>query len=257
MDGLPSTLKSLSISSCNNVELSWLVNNFLSSIEDLYIYGMLNLRLFPEGCFVHLTSLIISDCDNIESIPSDGYGFLPSRCLRYLCIHKCKNLKCFPHEHLQSLASLEYMEINNCPNLDYPFPGGLWPPNLTTLRIGELKKPISQWGKQNFPTSLVELFLYDSEDSGVVTFAKAKEEDKSSSLSFLLPQSLTSLTLYRFRELESLSEGLQHLTCLQHLEILDGCPKLRDLPETLLPTLSSLTVRSKGCSEELRKKCSK
>ncbi|KAL8260494.1 hypothetical protein R6Q59_028447, partial [Mikania micrantha] len=235
MEGLPSTLKSLHISSCD----------------------MLNLRLFPDGCFVHLTTLVIDGCHNIESIPSDGYGFLPSLCLRYLCISDCKNLKSFPHDSLQSLASLEYMKISHCPNLDYPFPCCLWPPNLSELSIGMLKKPISEWGKQNFPTSLVKLTLDDGEDSGVVTFAKAGEEDKSSSSSsFLLPQSLTSLTLYGFRELESLSEGLQHLTCLKDLYI-SNCPKLRDLPETLLPSLSRLIIESEACSQELRKKCSR
>ncbi|KAL8213801.1 hypothetical protein R6Q57_003250 [Mikania cordata] len=248
MDALPSTLKFLHIVRCYNVEVSWLVNNFLSSIEDLYIDHMLNLRLFPEGCFV----LVISSCDNIESIPSDGYGFLPSRCLKFLRIRNCKNLKSFPHEHLQSLASLEYMTIRDCPNLDYTFPGGLWPPNLRSLIIGELKKPISEWGKQNFPTSLVTLILNDGRNSGVVTFAKAGEEDKSSSSSsssFILPPSLTSLDLCKFMELESLSEGLQHLTCLQHLYI-SMCPKLRDLPETLLPSLLSLKISSDSKSKK-------
>ncbi|KAL8260496.1 hypothetical protein R6Q59_028449 [Mikania micrantha] len=232
MEGVPSTLKSLYISGCDNEEVSWLVNNFLSSIEHFEIQFMPNLRFFPEGCFVHLTSLVISDCHSIESIPGNGYGFLPSRCLRYLHISNCKNLKSFPHEHLNSLASLKEMKINECPNLDYPIPGGLWPPNLRSLRIGTLKKPISEWGKQNFPTSLVELTLIDGINPGVVTFAKADEESSSS---FILPQSLTSLTLFGFMELESLSEGLQHLTSLQHLYIL-WCPKLRDLPETLLPS---------------------
>ncbi|KAD3336375.1 hypothetical protein E3N88_31894 [Mikania micrantha] len=255
MDSLPSTLKSLDISLCNNVEVSWLDNNFLSSVQHLYISNMVNLRLFPDGCFVHLTTLNINDCDNLESIPSNGYGFLPSHCLRYLKIADCKNLKSFPHEHLQSSKSLVEIKIHGCPNLDYTFPGGLWPPNLSELRIGKLKKPISEWGMQNFPTSLATLSLFDGEDSGVVTFAKIEEED-TSSLSVLLPSSLTSLSLKYFNELESLSEGLQHLTCLQHLKI-SNCPKLRDLPETLLPLLSSLKIYSGGFSEELIRKCSR
>ncbi|KAL8226245.1 hypothetical protein R6Q59_000208, partial [Mikania micrantha] len=92
--------------------------------------------------------------------------------------------------------------------------------------------------------------------SGVVAFAKAEEEDKSSSSSFILPPSLTSLKLFDFKNLESLSEGLQHLTCLQQLYI-SNCPKLRDLSETLLPSLSSLSLDYEDCSEKLRKKCSK
>ncbi|KAD3336365.1 hypothetical protein E3N88_31884 [Mikania micrantha] len=247
MDGLPSTLKFLHIQNCDNV------NNFLPSIEYLDIYGMPNLRQFPEGCFVHLTRLVIEGCDNIESIPDNGYGFLPFFCLRNLSIINCKNLKLFPHEHLQSLASLEEMIIHGCLNLDCSFPCGLWPPNLSLFRIGRLKKPISEMGMQNFPTSLVTLVLYGG-DSGLVTFAKTEEEVTSSS-SFVLPSSLTSLYLHGFKELESLSEGSQHLTCLQHLHIYN-CSNLRDLPETLLPSLSSLRVDS-NCSHELRKKCSR
>ncbi|KAJ0475632.1 putative leucine-rich repeat domain superfamily [Helianthus annuus] len=60
------------------------------------------------------------------------------------------------------------------------------------------------------------------------------------------PASLVTLIL-------NVSEGLQHLTSLQHLGIW-LCPKLRDLPETQLPSLLSLAVIE--CSPELRKKCS-
>ncbi|KAI3811675.1 hypothetical protein L1987_21403 [Smallanthus sonchifolius] len=103
---------------------------------------------------------------------------------------------------------------------------------------------------QNFPTSLVRLKL-NGRNSGVVSFAKAEEEDMCGSSSFLLPSTLTRLHIIDFMELESLSEGLQHLTCLQHLGIW-SCPKL-DLPETRLPSLSSLSVC--GASPELKKKC--
>ncbi|KAL8267703.1 hypothetical protein R6Q59_001501 [Mikania micrantha] len=120
---------------------------------------MQNLRLFPQGCLINLTRLVIYGCDNIESFPDNGYGFLPSCCLRHLSIFNCQNLKSFPHEHLQSFESLNEIIIHGCPNLDYTFPSGLWPRNLSLLEIGELKKPISEWGKQNFPTSLVKLIL--------------------------------------------------------------------------------------------------
>ncbi|KAK9069126.1 hypothetical protein SSX86_013242 [Deinandra increscens subsp. villosa] len=255
MNDLQSTLKNLNITCCDNVEQSWLLNNFLSSLEYLHIWDMPNLRLFPEGCLLHLTTLQIYGCDSIESIPDTGYGFLPSLCLRSLYIIKCKNLKSFPQEHLQSLASLERLEIHNCPSLDDSFPCGLWPPNLSCLVIGCLKKPISEWGQQNFPTSLIDLLLYGG-NSGVISFAKAEEDTRnknttSSSSSFLLPPSLTCLTINNFMELESVSEGMQHLECLEVLQVF-FCPKLRDLPETLLPSLSSLSIAE--CNK-LRKKC--
>ncbi|KAM0046620.1 putative P-loop containing nucleoside triphosphate hydrolase, leucine-rich repeat domain superfamily [Helianthus debilis subsp. tardiflorus] len=250
-DGLPSTLKFLHVNACDNLEVRWPPINNLSSLESLVVDYMPKLRLFPEGCLSYLTKLTIWGCDNIESVPCNGYGFLPSLCLKELTITKCKNLKSFPHEHLQSLTSLEEVSIHSCPNMDYSFPCGVWPPNLSILSIGELKKPISEWGLQNFPTSLDKLCIYGG-DSGVVSFAaKGDEEDISS---FLLPSSLTELYIDGFKELESVSEGLQHITCLQRL-VIQHCWKLRDLPETLPPSLSCLIVCE--CSSELRKKCSR
>ncbi|KAF5771919.1 putative leucine-rich repeat domain superfamily [Helianthus annuus] len=131
------------------------------------------------------------------------------------------------------------MEISYCPSLDDSFPCGLWPPNLRWLEIGGLKKDISE------PASLVTLILNGRNSDRVVSFG-AEAEDISS---FLLPSSLTRLHLLFF----TVSEGLQHLTSLQHLGIW-LCPKLRDLPETQLPSLLSLAVIE--CSPELRKKCS-
>ncbi|KAK1407420.1 hypothetical protein QVD17_39036 [Tagetes erecta] len=217
VDDLPSsTLKNLTISDCDNMEVSWPLNNFLASLENLYLNGIPNLRLFPEGCLVNLTTLIVKNCDNIESIPDNGYGFLPCLCLRKLKIINCKNLKSFPHEHLQSLASLIDMEIVHCSSMDYSFP------------------------------------------RGVVSFGKVEEDimSSSSSSSLRLPSSLTSLYIEDFKELESVSEGLQHLTCLTELTI-NECPKLRDLPETLLPSLETLAVFGSACHPELEKKCSR
>ncbi|KAI3788139.1 hypothetical protein L2E82_00823 [Cichorium intybus] len=251
---LSSTLKILSICYFDKLEASCLLNKFFSSLEYLSISRVPNLSLFPEGCFVHLTKLIIRGCDNLESIPEKGFGFLPLFCLRYLEINSCKNLKSFPHEHLQSLTSLEELWIRDCPNMDYTFPCVSWPPNLSTLTIGGLKKPISEWGMQNFPTSLVKLCLY-GKNSGVVPFAKAEDARNgnfTTSSSFVVPPSLTLLQIHGFMELELVSEGLQHLTCLEEL-LIRSCPKLRDLPEILLPKLSRLWVDSS--SLELRKKC--
>ncbi|CAH1418306.1 unnamed protein product [Lactuca virosa] len=216
---LPFTLKILDITSSGKLEMSWLLNNFLSSLESLSLDNIPNLMSFPEGCLVHLTRLTICGCDNIESIPDNGLGFLPHLCLTYIHIANCKNLKSFPHQHLQSLTYLEELWMSDCPSMDYSFPCGLWPSNLSTLVIGGLKKPMSEWGVQNFPTSLVKLWL-GGKSSRLVSFAKAEEDVRSRSnrnTSFLLPSSLTFLQIRDFVELESLSEGLQHLTCLKEL----------------------------------------
>ncbi|MFS7925491.1 putative leucine-rich repeat domain superfamily [Helianthus anomalus] len=140
----------------------------------------------------------------------------------------CENLESFPDLQLSNLTMLKDMGISSCPMIDASFPGGLWPPNLCFLQVGGLKKPISEWGYQNFPPSLVDLRLCSEPD--VRNFSQ---------LSHLFPSSLTSLEIYYFDNLE-----FQHLTSLQHLRI-SRCPKVNDLPETLLPSLLSLRIR--GC----------
>ncbi|KAJ0851473.1 putative leucine-rich repeat domain superfamily [Helianthus annuus] len=123
------------------------------------------------------------------------------------------------------------MGISSCPMIEASFPRGLWPPNLCSLVIEGLKKPISEWGNQNFPASLVDLMLCN--EPNVSNFSQ---------LSHLFPSSLTSLGIKSFNKLESLSTGLQHLTSLQHLSI-SICPEVNDLPETLLPSLLSLRIK--------------
>ncbi|KAJ0717374.1 putative virus X resistance protein-like, coiled-coil [Helianthus annuus] len=116
-----------------------------------------------------------------------------------------------------------------------------WPPKLCSLGIGGLKKPISEWGDLNFPTSLVDLTLYG--EPHVKNF---------SHLSHLFPSSLASLLISEFDNLESISTGLQHLTSLQHLFIW-RCPKVNDLPESLLPSLLSLGIY--GDCPKLKERC--
>ncbi|GKF96793.1 NB-ARC domains-containing protein, partial [Tanacetum coccineum] len=110
-----------------------------------------------------------------------------------------------------------------------------------------LKKPISKLGPPNFPPSLVDLTLVGG---------SAEEDDVSSGsqLSHMLPSSLTRLALWNFGKLESVSLGLQHLTSLQHLEIMN-CPKIQDLPETLLPSLLTLSIWQ--CTDNLKEKTSR
>ncbi|KAJ0860444.1 putative leucine-rich repeat domain superfamily [Helianthus annuus] len=154
--------------------------------------------------------------------------------LTYLRIDGCPNMESFPDHELPNLTSLTYLVIYNCPSADASFPRGNWPPNLQILVIGGLKKPISEWGPQNFPTSLVNLALVCGE---------SEEDDVSrcSQLSHLLPSSLTSLGIVGFKKLKSVSLGLQHLTSLQHL-FLWRCPKMKHLPDILLPSLLSLNI---------------
>ncbi|KAJ0850954.1 putative leucine-rich repeat domain superfamily [Helianthus annuus] len=197
-------------------------------LENVEIRGWPNQKLIIELKYlVHLTELSIYDCENLES---------------------------FPDNELPNLTSLKNLEIVNCRSMEASFPRGIWPPNLCSLSIGKLKKPILEWGPQNFPTSLVNLRLFGGDD-GV---------SSCSQLSLLLPSSLTSLHIIKFEKLESVSMGLQHLTSLQVLSFfncrslkelshpqhltslqhlfIQECPNMMDLPEMILPSLLSLQI---------------
>ncbi|KAJ0717049.1 putative leucine-rich repeat domain superfamily [Helianthus annuus] len=246
-------LRSLRIWNCRNLlekewewewEWEWggqKTNNNRSSsmpmLEHVRIYNWRNLKSMIElNCLVHLTELIIEDCENLESFPD-------------------------------TLTSLKKLVISNCPKLDVCFlPGWVWPPNLRFLKIGKLKKPFSEWGPQSFPTSLVELELQGGGEDGA---------GSCSEFSHLLPSSLTSLHIQEFEKLESFSVRLQHLqslsffkcpnlkkvswhpqylTSLHHLTF-ENCPKIMDLPEMLLPSLLSLRILY-NCPD-LKERCSK
>ncbi|XP_071734047.1 uncharacterized protein [Rutidosis leptorrhynchoides] len=187
-------------------------NTGMPSLESLDIRRFPHLKIIVElNCFLHITSLRIVDCESLESMPD---------------------------VQLPKLIFLTHLVIYKCPSLGGSFPGGLWPPKLKKLTIGKLKKPISEWGPQKFPPSLVDLELYGGGSSG-------NEDDASIIISddhlyCLLPSSLTSLHIKYLKEIETISKGLEHLTSLQHLEIQD-CPKMKHI---LLPTsLTSLEIR--------------
>ncbi|CAH1412398.1 unnamed protein product [Lactuca virosa] len=129
---------------------------------------------FPTGGVQKLRSLVITNCkkllekelleseinihnwSNLKSITALGYFINLVR----LTIRECPSIESFPDHELLNLTSLRQLEIENCTTTDASFPRRLWPPKLSYLGIGGLKKPISEWGPQNFPTSLVDLRLY-------------------------------------------------------------------------------------------------
>ncbi|KAM0069326.1 putative P-loop containing nucleoside triphosphate hydrolase, leucine-rich repeat domain superfamily [Helianthus debilis subsp. tardiflorus] len=249
-------LTSLSISGCENMELfsdlhqlsnlTWLyidgcksIGSFsdleLSNLTCLFIVGCESIESFPNLQLPNLTHLYIRSCKNVKS-----FGDLQLPNLISWMIWYCENLESFPDLQLSNLTMLKHMCISNCPMIDASFPRGLWPPKLVRLEVGGLKKPISEWGNQNFPASLVDLRLYNEPD--VRNFSQ---------LSHLFPSSLTNLSILNSDKLESLSMGLQHLTSLQHLDIW-YCPKVNDLPETLLPSLLSLRIEE---CPKLKERC--
>ncbi|KAL8238438.1 hypothetical protein R6Q59_015005 [Mikania micrantha] len=222
-------LKSLTIRECKKLIMENMINTSMPMLEDVDIKNWTDVKsqliqLISNS--IHLTSIQIWYCPSIESFPDIQLPNLTS-----LTILGCKNLKSFPDIQLPNFTLLTHLNICDCPSIDADsFPGGNWPPNLATLGIGGLKKPISEWGSQNFPTSLVDLTLHN--EPHVRNFSQ---------LSHLLPSSPKQLYIRGFDKLESLSVGLQHLTSLRHL-LIWGCPKLKHLPEALLPSLLELDI---------------
>ncbi|KAF5775402.1 putative leucine-rich repeat domain superfamily [Helianthus annuus] len=266
-------LKRLKIWNCRNLlEKEWggeKTNNNRSSsmpmLEHVYIRDWPNLKSIIElNCLVHLTELMIRDCENLESFPNT----LTS--LKKLEIRNCPKLDVsFLGDNLPSLKELKELRIRECPRMDASLPGWVWPPNLQILIIEKLKKPFSEWGPQTFPTSLVKLELNGGDEDG---------GRSCSQFSHLLPPSLTSLQINQFKNLESVSMGLQHLASLQSLSFWNcpnlkkvashhqqltslqklsfrKCPKMKDLPEMLFPSLLRLNIW--GDCPGLKERCSK
>ncbi|KAJ0859653.1 putative P-loop containing nucleoside triphosphate hydrolase, leucine-rich repeat domain superfamily [Helianthus annuus] len=272
-------LRSLRIWYCRNLlekewewggqEMNISRSSSMPMLEHVSISNWPDLKSITElNCLVHLTELIIYNCENLESFPDT----LTS--LKKLEIRNCPKLDVSSLG--DNLISLERLEISNCPKLDVSslgdnmtslkelsirecprmdasLPAWVWPPNLQILKINKLKKPFFEWGPQNFPTSLVELRLYGGGEEGARS---------CNQFSHNLPSSLTCLKINEFEKLESFSVGLQHLqrlsfehcpnlkkvsshpqllTSLHHLSFGD-CPKMKDLPEMLLPSLLSLSI---------------
>ncbi|KAJ9556760.1 hypothetical protein OSB04_011374 [Centaurea solstitialis] len=211
-------LKSLIISECGKL----LEKEFGGGVAE-------NTRVFTNSSVPLLEVVCIGNWSNLKSI-NDLQCFVH---LTQLKIVNCACLESFPDRELLKLTSLKRMSIQNCPSMDASFPRGFWPPKLCYLTIGKLKKPISKWGPQNFPRSLVALYVV----GGLL------EDDVSSfsQLSQVLPSSLTLLFIGYFNKLESLSMGLEHLASLQSLHIYQ-CPKMKDLPETLFVSLLRLVI---------------
>ncbi|PWA63165.1 NB-ARC domains-containing protein [Artemisia annua] len=227
-------LKSVTIGKCEKLMIK----------EELGEGGKKNMLFINSKSMTMLETVWIYDHPNVASIIDFGGNFIH---LTELRIGDCKSTEesLFADLQLQSLTSLTFLLIINCPSMDVPT-SLVDLVNLRELRIGKLKKPISEWGPLKFPTALVDLTLLGS---------KEKEEATNwSQLSHLhLPSSLTQLCIVSFDKLETVSEGLQHLVSLQHLKI-KKCPKMKDLPEKLLPSLLSLKIR--GCPG-LKERCSR
>ncbi|GKD97671.1 NB-ARC domains-containing protein, partial [Tanacetum coccineum] len=200
-------------------------SNLLTSLRSLDVWACENLKHL--SCPSNIEKLEISSCDVSDILKG----------LRRATDRQKKSLKSFlPFERalvvhdlqLQSLTSLTDLDLWNCPCTDVPT-AGLWPPNLCMLSIGRVKKPISEWGPQKLETA--------------TNWSQLSHH-------LHLPSSLTRLQINSFEKLETVSEGLQHLTSLQHLDI-KWCPKMKkDAVKEEAPTGPKSPISPTSISEE-------
>ncbi|KAJ9685850.1 hypothetical protein PVL29_017786 [Vitis rotundifolia] len=254
--GLPTTLKSLSISNCTKVDLLLpeLFRCHHPVLENLSIKGgtygnSLPLSFSILDIFPRLTDFQINDLEGlVELCISISEGDPTS--LRRLRIERCPNLvyiqlpaldsmrheiwNCSKLRILRLLAhthsSLQKLCLQGCPELLLHREG--LPSNLRELEIRRCNQLTSQvdWDLQRL-TSLTHLVI-EGGCEGVELFPKE----------CLLPSSLTCLSINSLPNLKSLdSKGLQQLTSLQRLYIVD-CPELQFSTGSVLQRLISLKV---------------
>ncbi|XVF83139.1 hypothetical protein PTKIN_Ptkin16aG0109600 [Pterospermum kingtungense] len=192
----------------------------LSCLNSLYIYNCPNLISCPN-----LTSLLLSHCVNLKSLPDQMRSLFPS--LEELMIQRCPEIESFPKEGLPSKLKSIYIWSSD------KLIGGMMRRNRSR-----------EWSLQTLP-SLAEF-----------TISGAEIEIECFPDEHLLPSSLTSLSIFHLPNLKVLDDkGFQHLTSLRDLNI-GSCPRLQSMPpKSLLTSLSYLRIRDcpllkEGCEKE-------
>ncbi|KAK1418716.1 hypothetical protein QVD17_27862 [Tagetes erecta] len=153
-------LKVLSVVSYGGAEFpSWVGDPSFHNLVHVSLRGCRKCTSLPPlGKLPSLKELLIQGMDEVEVIGSElttkatPISF-PS--LETLVFEDMRSIESFPDLDISNVTSLRNLDIVNCPNIDNSFPRGLWPPKLVTLGIVGFKKPILEWGTQNFPTSLL------------------------------------------------------------------------------------------------------
>ncbi|XP_052724562.1 putative disease resistance RPP13-like protein 1 [Vigna angularis] len=251
-DRLPSSLKTLDIRGLN--KLSFPVLHKHKLLEFLSINNSCDsLKSFPPAIFPNLTSLIIKNCENLESllllgseslkslnsfvirdcpnfVSFPGEGFSAPNLTRFN-VYGCAKLKSLPHQMGTLLPKMEYLSISNCQQIEC-FPEGGMPPNLTTVTIRNCEKLLISLGW--IPIDMVTSLQVYGPCDGINAFP----------MEGLLPPSITSLYLSDFSGLNTLEcKGLLHLTSLQELHLVN-CEKLENIAGERLPvSLIQLSIR--------------
>ncbi|XP_021834548.1 putative disease resistance protein At3g14460 [Prunus avium] len=266
-DGLPTSLTSLYIESCRRLE--FLPHEMLAKLTSLHCLSICNscdsMRSFPLGIFPKLTTLMIGNCENLESlclIEEEGavenlnhlneldisgcpnlvcfpQGGLPTPNLTRLEFRRCDKLKSLP-ERIHTLTALQDLDIRDLPNLESIAEDGGLPPNLRDFSIYNCERlrassssvggDYCNWGLQALVS--LEEFMIGGRGSDEILETLLKQQ--------LLPTTLHALWIKELSTLKSLDgKGLAHLTVLRSLYI-NSCKSLEFLPGEALQHLTSL-----------------
>nr|GEX72547.1 hypothetical protein [Tanacetum cinerariifolium] len=255
----------------------------LEAVEELVVTQCHEVRYLWESevaeasskVLVKLRILFVSNCKNLVSLwekdEEYNYGSNLLTSLTLLYMHGCENFK-----HLSGPNNIETLQINYCGSMkcvSFSRGGGQKLKSVDTGNCSE-KLMMKSWEKterrigylstakayMQLPslTSLTTLRIWNCPSMDVPTaglwppnlrvldIGKLKKPISEWGPQMNFPTSL----IWSFDNLE---KGLQHLTSLQHLTIIN-CPKVKDLPETLLPSPLSLYIF--GCPV-LKERCSK
>ncbi|ESR55244.1 hypothetical protein CICLE_v10018499mg [Citrus x clementina] len=194
--GLPSTVTNVSIGSCDKLKALPEDMHKLHFLQELEITECPSIESFPEAGFpTNLTLLVIADTkmykaiiqwglhrltsllrlyihggDNAESFPDERMGIILPTSLNRLGISGFPSLKCLSAMGFQSLVSLEFLRISNCPKLK-SFPAVGLPHSLLQLHIRDcplLKKQCKRdkgkdWSKiAHIPYVMIDdKFIFD------------------------------------------------------------------------------------------------
>ncbi|KAH7514976.1 hypothetical protein FEM48_Zijuj11G0147300 [Ziziphus jujuba var. spinosa] len=206
----------------------------LPSIEKLIMKECNGTVLESVSNLHTLTSLEIVDNDDLASFPD---GFLHNlTALKSLEISKFRKLQNLPSDMLIDLTALEELSISFCHMLEC-FPTGIFQGliSLKMIRIEECRKLKSLSDSFGDLTALESLQLRGCPE--LETFPNGL--NNLSSLQYL-----TLLNFYKaYSKLPALPENLQHLPSLKSMEI-SGFSNLEKLPDWLgdLTSLESLSI---------------
>ncbi|KAL4350963.1 hypothetical protein AHAS_Ahas10G0194500 [Arachis hypogaea] len=236
-------MRSLHVDNCWKVEILKKLMGCRESLESLEIYNSCHsLKSFPLDFFPYLKSLVIWGCENLESLTTSApqtegtLELLAS--LNSLCIWRCHNFVNFPHAGLPTpnlaslkvrycsklsslpkqmhtlLPSLKELQVWSCPEIK-SLPNGGLPTNLKSFKIRDCDNLFARRLDWNMSClASLEHFSVEGKCEDVESFP---EEG-------LLPSTLTQLEIQGLSNLKILDmKGLQNLTSLKKIQILDCC----------------------------------